>query len=211
MTVALLNSVRFLASTSGLADFGDGTAYTGFRNLAAASAVNGAIYSYRAESLDRSEWEQGYGTYSSSGAVLARTTVLQSSNAGAKVNFSASPIVFITLLAEALEEMVSGKVLSAVVANTTISIPSGWSVSEIFFANTTANAVTGGVKIGTTSGATDVVVAQAIGANALGFIADASILKKIYSRSAAQTLFIQAVTAWNSASLELSFVLRKVF
>ena len=71
--------------------------------------------------------------------------------------------------------------------------------------------MTGGIKIGTTSGATDVVAAQAVGANALGTIADASILKKVFSRSAAQTLFIQAVTAWNSASVELAFVLAKVF
>ena len=71
--------------------------------------------------------------------------------------------------------------------------------------------MTGGIRIGTTSGAADVVAAQAIGGNSLDTIGDASILKKVFSRAAAQTLFIQAVTNWNGASVELSFVLGKVF
>ena len=42
-------------------------------------------------------------------------------------------------------------------------------------------------------------------------IGDASVLKKVFSRGAAQTLFIQAVSNWNGASVELSFLLRKAF
>jgi hypothetical protein len=103
------------------------------------------------------------------------------------------------------------KRLYAVTADTTISIPPGWAIDQIHFAETAGNAVTGGIKIGTASGGTDVVAAQAVSANALNTIADASILKKVFSRSSAQALHIQAVTAWNGASLELSFVLKKVF
>lgn len=103
------------------------------------------------------------------------------------------------------------KVLNALAANGTISIPGGFRVMGIAYANTTANAVTGGIKIGTTSGGTDVVAAQAVGANAIGTVADADILKRLFSRTAAQTLYIQAVTAWNSASVELSLDLKKVF
>ncbi|WP_027060545.1 hypothetical protein [Mesorhizobium loti] len=102
-------------------------------------------------------------------------------------------------------------VKNAVTANTTISVPAGWYIADIVFANTTANAVTGGVKIGTTSGATDVVAAQAIAGSAIGKVPDASILKTLFSRTAAQTLFIQTVTSWNGASVELSFKLRKAF
>lgn len=125
---------------------------------------------------------------------------------------ASSDIIAATLVSDGTQWLSPGvKVLNAVTANTTISIPAGWAISQILFANTTANAVSGGIRIGTTSGAADVVNAQAVGANAIGSIDDANILLKIFSRTAAQTLFIQAVTAWNSASVELSFVLRKVF
>lgn len=100
--------------------------------------------------------------------------------------------------------------LLTVTANTTASIPAGYIIQEIVIENTTANAVTGGIKIGTTSGATDVVVAFAVGANALSVVPDATILKRVFSMSSAQTLFIQAVTLFNSASLNIYFVLRKV-
>ena len=103
------------------------------------------------------------------------------------------------------------KRLRAVMADTTLSIPPGWAIERIHFAETAGSAVTGGIRIGTSSGAADVVAAQAVGANALDTIADAALLKRVFSRSAAQTLHVQAVTDWNDASLELSFVCRKVF
>jgi len=84
-------------------------------------------------------------------------------------------------------------------ANVTVTLPPGAFVIGIVFFNTTANAVTGGIKVGTTSGAVDVVAAQAVGANALVYITDATLLKRIFSTSATQQLFIQAVTSWNSA------------
>jgi hypothetical protein len=125
---------------------------------------------------------------------------------------ASSDVVAATLVSDGTEWLSPGvRRLRAVTANTTVSIPAGWSISQIMFANTTANAVTGGVRIGTTSGATDVVGAQAIGANAIDTISDANILKKVFSRSAAQTLFIQAVTSWNGASVEFAIVLRKVY
>lgn len=103
------------------------------------------------------------------------------------------------------------KRLRAVTADATVSVPAGWAIEAIHYAETAGNAVTGGVKIGTTGGAADVVAAQAVGASSLGSVVAGDILKRIFSRSAAQTLHVQAVTAWNGASLELSLVLRKVF
>lgn len=103
------------------------------------------------------------------------------------------------------------KRLRAVTANTTISIPAGWAIAAIHYAETAGNDITDGVKIGATDGAADVVAAQAVDANAIGTIADADILRKVFSRSDAQTLFVQAVSSWNSASVEFSFALIKVF
>lgn len=97
-------------------------------------------------------------------------------------------------------------------ANLTVDIPPNCVIERIAIANTTANAVTGGMKIGTTSGGTEVVAAQAVGADALLEIDEDSILLKgPFSRTANTTLWVRPVTAWNSASLDITFVLRKVF
>lgn len=94
-----VNIARFTASSSGTGDFVVSAAVTGYQTPASANAVNGTVYSYRAESSDLSEWEIGEGAYTSGSVTLARTTVHASTNAGAKVSFSAAPQVAITELA----------------------------------------------------------------------------------------------------------------
>lgn len=100
--------------------------------------------------------------------------------------------------------------LMAVTNDIETSIPAGYSIAQINIFNTTANAVTGGIRIGTTAAGTDVVVAQAVGANAILTIADADVLLKFFSTTVAQSLFIEAVTAWNSANLNIYVVLNKL-
>lgn len=97
--MAFLATCMFTAASSGSADFSDGTAVAAWLNMVNAGAVNGATYSYRAMSADRTQWEEGRGVYTSgSPGTLARTTIYKSSNANAKVTFTNPPIVFITLL-----------------------------------------------------------------------------------------------------------------
>ena len=100
--------------------------------------------------------------------------------------------------------------VTAANANTTAIVPAGYRIVAITFKETANHAVTGGVKIGTTSGGTDVVTAQAVTANASGFVADASLLKTMFSMTTAQTLFIQPVSAWNSANVIFTLTLQKV-
>jgi hypothetical protein len=88
-------------------------------------------------------------------------------------------------------------------SNGTAVIPKGYAIEQIVINETGGNAITGGLKIGTTSGATDVVVALAVGASSLQVILDATLLKRVFSFSADQTLFLQAVAAWNSASIDV--------
>lgn len=95
---SLLNICRFTAGSSGTTDFLDGTADTGFRNLNDAGAADAGVYPYRAENATRTEWEIGYGTYSTSNGALERTTVVASSNSDAAVNFASAPTVMITPL-----------------------------------------------------------------------------------------------------------------
>lgn len=97
--------------------------------------------------------------------------------------------------------------LTAVTSNTTITIPANYYIVGVVVNNSTANAITGGLRVGTTNGGVDVVVALAVAGNALQAIPDATLLKRFFSTSVDTTLFIQAVTLWNSASLNLTFLL----
>lgn len=103
---------------------------------------------------------------------------------------------------------VSYNELNTLAANGTFTVPAGMTIESIVYENTTANAVTGGVRIGTTNGGAEVVTAQAIGANAVGQIFDANILLKFFSSTAQQILYIQAVVAWNSASVKFYIKLK---
>ena|SRR5882672_6641549 len=103
--------------------------------------------------------------------------------------------------------LVSGQ---ANAANTTVVIPAGYAIISLTIQNTNANPVTGGVKIGTTSGATDVAVAIAVAGNAIIGVPDATVLKKLFSMSADQTLFIQTVTLWNAAVVNFQFILSRL-
>jgi len=91
-----------------------------------------------------------------------------------------------------------------------LAVPRGHAIAEIYFRNRTANAVTGGLKIGTTAGGVDIVADQAIGANGIGHVADAAVLKRFFSTTDRQVLFIDAVSAWNSATVDLYIVLDKL-
>jgi hypothetical protein len=89
---------QFNSAAGGTADFVAASAATGYLAPVGAGAVDGATYRYRAESSDLTQWEVGFGVYAA--GTLARTTVLKSSSANAKVNFTAPPGVAIVYLAE---------------------------------------------------------------------------------------------------------------
>ena len=92
-------------------------------------------------------------------------------------------------------------------ANVSVVVPKGYMIFGVSFVESAGNAVTGGIKVGTTSGATDVIAAQAVGANAAVGVADASILIKMFSGTVDQTLFVQPVGSWNSAVVRCTFFL----
>jgi hypothetical protein len=87
-----------------------------------------------------------------------------------------------------------------------LTLPSNAIIRDIFIQNTTANAITGGLKFGSTAGATDIVLALAVGANALTFVADAALLKRYFSATVAQTIFFDAVSLWNSANVNITMI-----
>jgi len=98
MASALINRVLFRAASSGTGSFVVSSAITGYMTPATGGAVNATVYSYAAESDDRTEWEIGTGTYTTGDVTLTRTP-LKSSNADAAVSFTAAPKVALTGLA----------------------------------------------------------------------------------------------------------------
>jgi hypothetical protein len=103
---SLLNICRFNPTAGGASDWTYSSPVTGYQSPAAAQAVNGASYSYRAESNDLSQWEVGVGVYNA--GVLTRATVLfNSSGTSARINFSAAPQVALVALAEDLVSLVA--------------------------------------------------------------------------------------------------------
>jgi hypothetical protein len=100
---AFLDVCRFNPAAGGTSDWTYASAVTGYQSPAAAGAVNGRLYKYRAESTDLSQWEVGEGAYSTSTGVLARTSVLfNSAGTTSKINFGTVPQVAIVALKEDL-------------------------------------------------------------------------------------------------------------
>src|SRR4051812_45055411 len=93
-----LDVCRFIPTAGGTTDWTYAAAVFGYQSPALAGAVNATVYRYRAESADLSQWEIGFGAYTTGTGVLARTTVLFNSlgtgtgagqsGAGTKINFS---------------------------------------------------------------------------------------------------------------------------
>lgn len=85
-------------------------------------------------------------------------------------------------------------------------LPASTYVQHIIVNNLTANAVTGGIAFGSTSGAADIVTALACGANCLAFTLDSALSKRVFSTTAQQAIFATAVTAWNNANVTITVV-----
>lgn len=92
--------------------------------------------------------------------------------------------------------------LSAVTSATSTALPAGAIIQSITATNNTGNAVTGGLKFGTTAGGVDVVAALTVAASVIS--PPATLLLNRFA--AAQTVYVDAVAAWNSASVDIKIV-----
>ncbi|MCH7529255.1 MAG: LamG domain-containing protein [Candidatus Marinimicrobia bacterium] len=100
-------------------------------------------------------------------------------------------------------------VKKGITADTTLTgvVPAGYRIRSITVEETAGNAITGGLKIGTSAGGTQVVNAQAVGASAL---VDCALGTRLFSLTTAQTLYVEDVTAWNSASIDLYLEMERI-
>ena len=87
MALVLKDRVKETTTTTGTGTLTLAGAVTGFQAFSVIGNANTTYYTI--SSSGSSQWEVGIGTYTLAGTLLARTTILASSNAGAAVNLSA--------------------------------------------------------------------------------------------------------------------------
>jgi hypothetical protein len=99
MALVVKDRVRETTTTTGTGTITLGGAATGFQSFSVIGDSNTTFYTIQLANTN--EWEVGVGTYTLSGTTLSRDTILESSNGGTAVNFSAgTKDVFVTYPAE---------------------------------------------------------------------------------------------------------------
>lgn len=97
MALVLKDRVQETTTTTGTGTVTLAGAVTGFQSFSVIGNANSTYYVI----TDGTNWEVGIGTYTASGTTLSRDVILESSNSGSAVNFSAgSKDVFVTYPAE---------------------------------------------------------------------------------------------------------------
>jgi hypothetical protein len=97
MALVVKDRVQETSTTTGTGTFTLAGAVSGFQSFSVIGNANTTYYAI----VGGTEWEVGLGTYTSSGTALSRDTILESSNGGTAVNFSAgTKNVFVTYPAE---------------------------------------------------------------------------------------------------------------
>ena len=100
MALVLKDRVQEVSTTSGTGTLTLTGAVSGFQTFSTAIGNGNTTY-YTIFDNTAYVWEVGIGTYTSSGTTLSRDTILESSNSGNAVNFSAgTKDVFVTYPAE---------------------------------------------------------------------------------------------------------------
>jgi hypothetical protein len=137
MALVVKDRVKVTFTTTGTADFTPGSASLGFQSFSVIGDGNDTYYT--AVDPITGDFEVGIGTYTTAGPTLTRTTILESSAAGAKVSFgSGSKDLFVTYPAErAVYLDAAGSAVTALDVATL-----GATTANITTANITAGTVT---------------------------------------------------------------------
>jgi len=99
MALVVKDRVRVTTASTGTGTITLGAAVTAFQDFSVIGDGNTTYYAIVDSTAG--DWEVGIGTYTASGTTLSRDTILESSNSGSAVNFSAGiKDVFVTYPAE---------------------------------------------------------------------------------------------------------------
>jgi hypothetical protein len=205
MALVLKDRVKESSNTTGTGTFSLGGAYSGFQSFSVIGNSNTTYYAI--VNLSSTEWEVGIGTYTVSGTTLSRDTILESSNSGSAVNFSAgTKDVFCTYPAEKAVTLDDIQTLS----NKTLTNP----VINGFTGNTSVVNIgsgqiykdaSGNVGIGTSSGSTfgKFAVSGADDAALLGVASTTGVLRARAYNTATTGAVVEATNAAQSGYANL--------
>jgi hypothetical protein len=161
MALVVKDRVRETTTTTGTGTITLGGATTGFQSFSVIGNSNTTFYTIQLANTN--EWEVGIGTYTSSGTTLSRDTILESSNSGSAVNFSAgTKDVFVTYPAEKaiyLDSSNNAIALGTIAATTTLTNATGLPLTTgvtgtLPIANGGTNATTASVALSNLGGTT---------------------------------------------------------
>ena len=142
MPLVVKDRVQETSTTTGTGTFTLAGAVSGFQSFSVIGNANTTYYTI----VGGSEWEVGLGTYTSSGTTLSRDTVLESSNSGSLVNFSAgTKNVFVTYPAEkATYQDANGTAIAPQLSASNGLVENANTVSANYTIQTNYNAISAG-------------------------------------------------------------------
>ncbi len=163
MALVVKDRVQETSTTTGTGTLTLLGAVSGFQSFSVIGNANTTYYAI----VMGTDFEVGIGTYTSSGTTLSRTTVLESSNSGSLVNFSAgTKNVFVTYPAEkAVYQDANGTAIAPQLSASNGILENATTVSSNYTIQTNFNAmsagpitVNGGVSLVIPSGSNWVVI-----------------------------------------------------
>lgn len=89
-------------------------------------------------------------------------------------------------------------------SNSSLIMPSRSYIANIVIQETAGHAITGGLNIGTSSNGSQIFSGLSVGANSLQSINAGSLAQTIFSVSSTQTIYLNAASSWNGASINVT-------